>query len=876
VAERETLRSQRAAVLQALVRRLAEADPEEALAHARAWVAADPLAESAHVAVVEGLGRLGRTREALRQYDTCRQILEQELGARPSAALEQARMALGRAPARGPAPAPATPAAPRASAPLVGRAPEREALRAAVEAAAAARPGGLVLVTGEAGIGKTRLLEVLEGEVAARGGRVLRGRAFEAEAVRPYGAWIDALRAAPIGEADLALRDDLAPLLPELGAAPEGDRNRLFEAVVRLLRRLGDQAPPLAVVIDDLHWLDEASVALLHYVARALAGSRVLLAAAARTEMLPDNRPALRLVRGRQREGAVLEVPVGPLTAEQTAWLVRALAPDVDERRVVAESGGHPLFAVEMARALESGGTALSDSLAGLIADRLARLDEPAGEILPWMAALGRGFDLDLVARASQAAPTTLLAAVESLQRHGVLAAGAGENAAGYDFVHDLVREAAYRRLSAPARRLVHGRIARVLQSRPDPDGTVAGDLARHAHLAGEHELCARACLRAGERCLRLFAFGEATALSDRGRGHARELPAVPGLGLQVALLRLRVHSALQEDEGARVEAALLDLVQQAERAQLPEVAQSALDGVTFVHWYTGDLSGAHENALRQAAMARGSDSAGAARGLAATARCLAHLERDLTRAEALLAEVDATPAASELMDAVWARGLLLRHQGRYDEAVPWLERALVLGRRAQDRYCEWDCQARLAMIELERGRPQAALERCLGLAPLVERLSEGSEPALSAALEALARCALGREGAPAALERALIALRQLDSKWALAYVQTLAAGQDLAQGRPHLARARAEEARAAAEAVKRKSEAALARAVLTRVALAEGDPATALRHGQAVRDDLASPPTLSARARAAWEPLAQELGAIPTPATTVVPTERA
>src|SRR5207248_7962053 len=98
------------------------------------------------------------------------------------------------------------------------------------------------------------------------------GRAFEAEMVRPYGAWIDALRAIARADIPAPLRADLAPLLPELGEAPaDANRNRLFDAVTELLRQLGATAP-VAVVLDDIHWFDEAAAALLHYATRALAG----------------------------------------------------------------------------------------------------------------------------------------------------------------------------------------------------------------------------------------------------------------------------------------------------------------------------------------------------------------------------------------------------------------------------------------------------------------------------------------------------------------------------------------------------------------------------------------------------------------------------
>src|SRR5205823_1786804 len=124
----------------------------------------------------------------------------------------------------------------------------------------------------------TRLLEEAADQIRLARGTVLAGRAYEAEMVRPYGAWIDALRSTALGITEPALREDMAVLLPELGgrAAP-GDRHRLFDAVAHLLRGLTRDGRPAGLILDDVQWFDEASAGLLHFVARAIEGSRVLI-----------------------------------------------------------------------------------------------------------------------------------------------------------------------------------------------------------------------------------------------------------------------------------------------------------------------------------------------------------------------------------------------------------------------------------------------------------------------------------------------------------------------------------------------------------------------------------------------------------------------
>src|SRR5262249_52551941 len=208
----------------------------------------------------------------------------------------------------------------------------------------------VLFCVGEPGLGASRLRAEAQALVRASGGMVLAGRAFEAEMVRPYGAWIDALRSARLDTLDATARAELAPLLPELGKgeAAHGDRNRLFDAVAQLLGRIGHAA----LVLDDLHWFDEASAALLHYIVRALGDSRVLSACGARPGELADNPAALRLVRALSREGQLRQHTLAPLDAGETAALVSLLDPKLDAARIFADSDGNPLFALEMARSL--------------------------------------------------------------------------------------------------------------------------------------------------------------------------------------------------------------------------------------------------------------------------------------------------------------------------------------------------------------------------------------------------------------------------------------------------------------------------------------------------------------------------------------------
>jgi len=852
VSEREAARSVRTQVLTAMVERTA-ADPEAALPYARELVRADPMSEAAHAEVVRLLTELGRKQEAEQQYETCRRILANELGAKPSARLIAARV---HAPSDPPRAESGAREAPQALPPLVGRDEVLRELDTHVEGATRGRAEQMLLLTGEPGIGKTRVLQELATKMRAAGGRVLRGRAFEAEMVRPYGPWIDALRSISIAEAAGPLRAELAPMLPELQSAGEGagDKALLFDAVARLIARLSE-ATPVAVLLDDIQWFDEASAALLHFVARAVAPSRVLFACGARGEDLAENVAVVRVVRAMQRDGRVHEVALAPLDASATAVLARAIHAAVDSERVMRESLGNPLFALEVTRALARDGAPLSQSLLGLISDRLARLDERAHELVQWAAALGRAFDLDVLTHVTELSPAEIVDALEELERRGILRPCEAPGGAGYDFVHDLIRVGAYRQLSASRRRWVHLRIARALHELAGTDTALAGDVAHHAALGGDSGLAARACLDAAERCLRLFANDEAARVADIATPHLAKLPRETRLPLHLALLQVKAVSGRWLQRTEELYRELTRVVLEAQDAGLDTDVARGFHTMSLLQRDSGDFLGARESTLRAAEAVRTADPLIQARQLSSSARCLGLLEREMDRAEAMLGEAERimmSAGAPPLGDLAyqWGRAMLALYVGDEAEGLAHLERTLVLARREQDRWVESDCLIRLVEVEIDADRPSAALARCRELAPVAAKMGDGSERPVADALDALARVAACVPGAEGHLARALARLREIDAKGMLSYVLVAAAQIDLRAKRLDAARARAEEGLHAAEVVDRRSQVALARSVLAGVSLAQGDPAGAARHLDAV-GEVDRRLALSARARA-------------------------
>jgi DNA-binding SARP family transcriptional activator len=866
IAERERTRRLRGGILATLVERLGDS-PEEALSHARARVAIDPLAEPAHIAVMQLLAKLGRPREAIRQYEGCRRVLEAQLGRTPSKELEVARASLGQVQTASPPETSVHAVVPaEARARLVGRSAESAAIAAALHDAANAAWRQVLLFAGEPGIGKTRLLGEVADQAIALGGVALAGRAFEAEMVRPYGPWIDVLRSVPRDAIDGSARSDLAPLLPELGAAHgEADRNRLFAAVGKLLQHRSAHAP-LVVALDDVQWFDEASVALLHYLSRFLVGSRVVLACAARAAEIDGNPRVGGLLRALVREGRLMRIDLTPLDEEGVTELVRSVDGNADAAKILSDGGGNPFFSIELARAAAHGDPGgPMPTLDGLISERLARLDPRAAELVPWAAALGHAFSVDALAAITSLPVCDLLAALEELERHGVLRVnGSAPSGAGYDFAHDLVRRMAYRTMSEPRRRWVHLHIARALDAVSDAEGALAGDIAHHAALGGDSQLAARAYVVAGERCLRLLALADASRLAASGIQHAARLAPEASIRLRLALLSVQVHSNQWLKRSHELEAELRRVADLAEQREMHAEATRAYYLISFVHNERGDFARASAFSLEAAEAGRAADVATRQHQLANTGRCLALIERDVARAEKFLREAESLGrgfGGPTRLEMTFGEGLVRAFKGLDTEAILLLERAAELAATEADPWSQSQALIRIARVALEHGRPRETVERCAALDPLVAKLSGGSERPFADALRALALLATGEVGALAAAEQALHVLRGVDSQVHVAYVLNALAAHDACAGRADHAERRAREALRAAEIVGHKSEAAVARSRLATLAIDRRDRREAEELLETCVRDMRSPLSLSGRARAAVMAVSARLG---------------
>ncbi len=828
-ARREEARKLHAQVLRALADRLAS-EPEEALAPARKLVELLPADESAHRAVIELLGKLGRQKEAVAQYDALREILRATSGARPSAAIEHLRRSLGAERPSLPSARAAPPAPP--AAPLIGRKKER----ARIEAASSA-----VLLLGEPGIGKTRLLEEI-----ARGapGLVLSGRCYEAEQARPYGCIIDALRASGVAaSAGDVLRRDLGALLSELAPPPEGlDRARLFDSVSALLR---DRAPVL-LLLDDVHWIDEGSAALAHYLMRSAPGLRIVLAA--REGELSDNAAALRLWRELRRARSVEEVRLAPLAEADIAELMRSRRISADAAVVHAQSAGNPLWALELGRALAEGSPPLSGGLAEALEQRLQSLDPALQSLVGWAAALGSAAEPALFARVTGKLEAEIVDAFIQLERHG-LARMAGR---GWDFGHDLIREAALRRIPAARRKLVHAALARALWESGQPE--LAGAVARQAVLGGEDELAVRASIEASKQALRVFAGQEALALAQQATGLLPTLRGAERLRAYLELLQVRARADRRPDRLERTVAELSRLVLDAEASGVSDVVADALHLISWAQYYREDEAGALHVSLRGAEVARSDpDPMVRSRALAQAGRCLAQIEREPEHTSQLLDEAAAAAQSARVvvLDIPLGRGLLAAFLGDDDGARRHLDTVARLALESGDLWRHSQAAFGLCVIALDRREGGEALRVAEAIVPVVEKMPEGDEPPMGRALLALARQLVSRgedRAADALFAKALDELRANEARWRLAQVLILRGELELWLG--HLAQA--EEAVAQLRALGGTDAIQMrqgrAQVLMAELALARGEAAAAREH---LRLALSAPGSIGARLRA-------------------------
>jgi DNA-binding SARP family transcriptional activator len=548
-------------------------DYPAALETMRRALAFDPFQEDLQRSVMRLLYRNGERAGVVRQYEALCKLLDEELGVPPmpeTRTLYDAIINDTFAPLPAEAAQPTVPpidlGVEKSLLPFLGRDLELDLLQGQLDA------GKLILLVGEPGIGKTRLVtELIHAQTRGRAAAlVLQGNSYELEQGLPYHSIVDALRkilARPDWES-LFVRLNLEPvwlselsrLLPDLltrfphlpAPAAPADEPRLWEALLRFFQGLSRQGE-VWLFLDDLHWADQATIAWLGYLVRNLSARSFNVLATSRP--LEGQTHLIRLVQALTRENRLVQMPLSVLPETAMQEMALALSQQHTERFsgwLIENAEGNPFFLTELVRyaygigllkkdgamdmELLSQSPAIPATIQNLVESRLLKLSEPARRILHTAAIIGREFDFELVRQVSSIPEVDTLDAVDELQAAHLINPLPGSQ---FAFDHSLTMQVALNDMSETRRRLLHRRLAETLeglyQKNLDP---VSGLIAQHFLGGGLPERAKAYAFRAGQFSANLAAWAEAIAFYEQ----ALALEPVPAERVPILLEMGRAH----------------------------------------------------------------------------------------------------------------------------------------------------------------------------------------------------------------------------------------------------------------------------------------------------------------------------------------------
>jgi DNA-binding NarL/FixJ family response regulator len=436
---------------------------------------------------------------------------------------------------------------------LVGRARERTLIQTQLNAAQRGN-GGLVILSGEAGVGTTTLTRDVCREARENGALVLTGQCYDGANTPPYGPWAELLEQT----------HDLRERAPALAGMSEPDLSRstsqaaFFGEIRSFLNAIAAERP-LVIVLEDMHWSDTASLNLLRVLARQLVTAPILLLMTYRSDEVTRKHPLYQLLPVLVREALAVRIDLSPLRDDDVRQLIEhdyRLTEDDAIRLtsyVQAYAEGNPFFVSELLRALE-GTSLLPDGLGTwalgilqpitvpvllqqVVDARLARLGDDAGQLLSTAAVIGEVVPLDLWATVSQVSEEALFPLIERATDARVFTASA--DGLTVHFAHALVREALYQRILPPRRRVIHREIGEALERQARTPAF--DDVAYHFSQAGDPR-AVDWLIRAGERAQRAFAYRAAMERFESALALLEKDASAPNergwLNLRLALLR--------------------------------------------------------------------------------------------------------------------------------------------------------------------------------------------------------------------------------------------------------------------------------------------------------------------------------------------------
>ena len=692
-----------------------------------------PLEEAGYRTLMQRQADLGDRAGAVSTYHHCASILERELGVVPDPATQEAfQQLMARADAGGvpmPAPAPRAGRSGPAAAQLVGRAAELGLLQEVWRAAMAGSPG-LVLVRGGAGVGKTRLVSEIASQAQLHGAVVASSQCFGTSgrlALAPVADW---LRNPTVQSAVRALdpvwQAEVGRLMPAEGQAGPGtglramvdawQRHRFYEGIARALLAVGR---PLLLVLDNVQWCDQETLAFITFCLGLASGSPLLVAGTLRDDN-PDEDPELARWAVRMRAtGLLTEFSLGPLDPIATAHLAHAISgqpvPEHGTNVLHAATGGFPLYVIEAVRGTVDAIRGTADGARGAVgplrdtagrgevplsASDLAavlrkRLEQPsvaAREVAGLAAAVGTDFTLDLLTEASDLEADIVVEAVDELWRRRILR----DFADGYDFSHDLLREVAYAEVSPPKRWLFHRRIAESLELlHADDTDAVAALLAGQYARGGRGDRALAYYRRAADVAANRFAHAEAIRL------HRESLSIIEAMrpGRDRDSRELAVLEAMAAPLNARFGYASPDLQRTLERsvalAELLGRTESTITGLVSLwasRFVQGRTADSYQVANRALSLAEaGSELSGSAHfavggsavSLGMPAEGLRHLEIAGQQGAGVFTTFGGRPDIHGGSFAAHAHWLL----GHDDEALACCDRAIMTARAIDEPY---------------------------------------------------------------------------------------------------------------------------------------------------------------------------------------------
>lgn len=597
----------------------------------------------------------------------------------------------------------------------IGRSSELASSELALGAALAGHPVHL-LISGEAGVGKSRLIGELARSAADQGMRVVRGACVNlGDGGLPYGPIVDCLRGLPgdLDPAELALAvgrsgPDLARLVPALAPAAEVDATiqqewlqaRLLEALLGFFQRLAATTPML-LAIEDLHWADPATRQTVAFLARNVRSDRLILAMTFRSDELHRRHPLLPWLAELGRAGSIERVDLHRLDLDGTRELLAAIGGSEPSEDLVARihgrSDGNPFFVEELLNAeRESGGSErLPPTLRDVLVARIASVPEATQNVLGAAAVAGRRVDHDLLAAIAGQPESTLVEVLRPAVASQLLVAEAETSGeAGYVFRHALLQEVVYDDLLPGERRRLHRACAEALAARQTGDGAAAAhwsELAHHWSAAHDDPAALHASIRAAEAAEQGFAFASALGHYERALELWAGVPGPEALAGtdRVGVLSRAARAAYLNGDGRRNVALSREAANILDPAIDPAGSAVLQEHLGRALWNFGDTRGAlaaYESAV--ALMPTEPPTQERARVLSGLAQQLMLLDRWVEshslcdEAIAIAREVGALEAEGHAQNTL---GMDLAAEGRCGEAVAALERATEIAHEARN-----------------------------------------------------------------------------------------------------------------------------------------------------------------------------------------------